>query len=74
MCSHSELGKAAGGAIDVPFAVSMCIALSTLCLQSIPILLFLLDFHVAAFNLNYCDSGLFGLYTVCDGSATEKVS
>ena len=29
--------------------------------------------QVAALNLNYSDSGLFGIYTVCDGSAAGKV-
>ena len=70
----SRLGKAGGGAVDVPFAVSVCMALFALYLETITNLIFLPNFQVAAINLNYCDSGLFGIYTVCDGSATEKVS
>ena len=31
----SRLSKAGGGAVDVPFAVSVCMALFTLCLLSI---------------------------------------
>ena len=29
--------------------------------------------QVTALNLNYSDNGLFGIYTVCDGSAAGKV-